>query len=86
MRKDFVIYFELGEIIKIYRERANLSKIDVAKHLGVTAATITNYEKGRTPLTYKKILKFKQLFDEDFAVILNMINEDCSIFTGQIII
>lgn len=82
--KELIIHFELGEIIKIYRERANLSKADVAKELKVTAATISNYEKGRTQLPYKKILKFKKVFGKEFENVLAAIEDGRTDFKSKI--
>lgn len=79
-----VVNFEVGEIIRLYRERARLSKTDVAKAIGVTAATINNYETGRTLLPYKKILQFKKVLGEDFEYALKIIDEEDGEFEGHI--
>lgn len=76
--------FELGEILKLYRERAKMTQAQVAKILDVTPATIANYEASRTPLTYKKLLKFRDIFGEEFDYAIKVISEEDGKFTGRI--
>ena len=48
----------IGERIKLFRKRANLTQKELGEKLNVTGTTITRYEKNlRTPdiLTLKKI-------------------------------
>ena len=43
-----MMYCSIGERITILRKRNNLTKKALAEIVGVSAATITNYEKGKT--------------------------------------
>ncbi len=67
------IYFERSEILKLFRNRANLSKRDVAKYLGKTPATIANYESGYTFPSVEDLAKLKKLYGEEFAHAMKMI-------------
>lgn len=82
--KGQTLDFELGEILKLYRERAKLTRAAVAKMLDVTPATIANYEASRTPLTYKKLLKFRKIFGEEFDYAIKIIEEEDGKFQGRI--
>lgn len=77
------IEFDFGEILMLFRVRAHLSKTEVAKHLGVTPATISNYEATKTPPSYRKMLKFKKVFGSDFDKALEIISEG-GYFNGRV--
>ena len=76
--------FDFGEILMLFRVRAKMSKRDVAKCLGVTPATIANYETAKTPPSYKRMLKFKKVFGSEFEKTLEIIYEGGR-FSGKLI-
>lgn len=47
--------YAVGDRIMILRKRNKLSKKELADMIGVTAATISNYERGATMPSVKKI-------------------------------
>jgi len=51
-----------GEYLIQAREGAGLMAKDVAKHLGVTAAFMSNLERGKTPVKPAYILKLAELY------------------------
>jgi transcriptional regulator with XRE-family HTH domain len=80
-----VINFELGEILKLFRERANLTKTATAKIIGLTPATITNYETGRTELTYKKMMRFRKAYGEEFDRAMKAIDNGNGTFIARVV-
>ena len=53
----------LGEKIKLYRENKNMTQGEVAKILGVKAATISKYEAGILEPNIESLKKLSELFD-----------------------
>lgn len=51
-----------GEKLKFYRERADMTQKEVAKHLGIQAATYSGYEIGRREPDVEKIKALASLF------------------------
>lgn len=64
----------IGEIIRSARERKGLTQTNVARHLRVSQATISNIEKGETlPLEiFSKLSRYIGMFEEDVAFILGV--------------
>ncbi|MDO5398436.1 MAG: helix-turn-helix transcriptional regulator [bacterium] len=65
MIKPF-IKISYGELLHLFRHRNKLTLKAVAKELGVTAETIKNYENDVTFPSYYKVMKFNQLYGEEF--------------------
>ncbi len=53
----------LGEKIKLYRENKNMTQGEVAKILGVKAATISKYEAGILEPNIESLKKLSELFE-----------------------
>ena len=53
----------LGEKIKKYREEKKITQVEVAKALGVKAATISKYEAGTLEPNIESLKKLAQLFE-----------------------
>lgn len=81
--KNNTIEFELGEMLMIYRRRANLTKKAIAKSLGVSPATISNYESTKTLPSYGKMLRLKKVLGDEFDDVLKIIEEGGR-FVGRI--
>lgn len=84
-RKVNRMNFQLGEILKLHRERAKMTQAQVAKILDVTPETIYNYETNRSPISFKKLLKFRKIYGDDFDRAIKIISENNGKFTGQIL-
>ena len=70
------IPIERAAILRFFRERAGLTKSDVANQTGVTLATITNYENGYTNPSTKVLSKLKKIYGEEFTYAMNMIYDE----------
>ena len=53
----------LGEKIKLYRESKNMTQYEIAKVLGVKAATISKYESGTLEPNIESLKKLAELFN-----------------------
>ena len=51
-----------GELLRYYREKNGISKMDMAKKLGVTEYGVINLEKGFNPIYYKYAVLIGELF------------------------
>jgi len=61
----------LGERIKEYRLRLNLTQEYVATYLGVNRATVTQMENGNRKITADEISKLSSLFGVSADMLLN---------------
>ena len=80
-----VFNFELGEILMLLRKRKNLTKVDVAKFLGVTNITIDNYESNLYVPPYRRMKQLKELLGDDMDIVLDFYKNETG-FKGKIII
>ena len=73
----------LGEKIKLYREKKNMTQAEIAEVLGVKAATISKYESGTLEPNIESLKKISELFgisiddllkDEESQFDINKIN------------
>ena len=55
------MFMTISEQIINIRKTAGLSQAEIAKHLGLTAGAICNYEKGRRPIRAVDFEKIKAL-------------------------
>lgn len=53
----------LGEKIKLYREKFNMTQSEIAETLGVKSATISKYESGVLEPNIESLKKLSELFD-----------------------
>ena len=53
----------LGEKIKLYREKKNMTQSEVASILGVKATTISKYEAGTLEPNIESLKKLAELFN-----------------------
>lgn len=67
------IHMERAAILKLFRERAGLTKSEVAKETGLTLATITNYENGYTQPSPDTLAILTKLYGEEFTYAMNML-------------
>lgn len=65
MIKPF-IKLSYGELLHLFRHRKKMTLKAVAAELGVTSETIKNYEADITFPSYYKVMKFNQLYGEEF--------------------
>lgn len=61
--KDFI----LGNNIRIYRRRLNISQSKLGQHVGVSKNTISSIERGEFQPTAKLALKLCQAFGLPFS-------------------
>lgn len=61
---------DLGENIKKYRKQKGLTQKDLASKVGVTASTITKYEKGDLEPSLDTIKKIANVLDVPMATII----------------
>ena len=66
------MYLPLGERIMIIRKRRKLSKKELAEIIGVSAATISNYESGKTKLSPEKIVKISMALDVSISDLVDL--------------
>lgn len=83
MHEPVPFIIELGEILRIFRERAKLSKKDAADALGVVPKTITNYESGYTYPSYNRMKMMKKLYGPEFEAAMQLIEENEGRFKGS---
>ena len=60
----------LADIMKGLREDADLDQIEVAKHLGISQQTYSNYERGKYELPIRHLLPLAQLYHVNVEYIL----------------
>src|SRR5690625_5253159 len=53
----------VGNKIKEYRKKKNLSQTELGKVIGVNQNTITGYEKGEWEIGYDNLFKLAEFFD-----------------------
>ena len=53
----------LGEKIKLFRERRNMTQVEIADILGVKPATVSKYESGTLEPNIELLKKLSELFD-----------------------
>lgn len=55
----------VGQNLKHYRERAGMTQLQVAEHLGVHPTTVTCYETGKNALKMGTFLMICELIEAD---------------------
>jgi len=60
----------LADIMKGLREDADLDQTEVAKHLGISQQTYSNYERGRYELPIRHLLPLAQLYHVNIEYLL----------------
>lgn len=64
------LMLELGKRIKVAREEARMSQLQVGVSLGVTDKTISGYESGRIAPPIDKLLQLADLFKKPITYFL----------------
>ncbi len=64
------LMMELGKRIKVAREEARMSQLQVGVSLGVTDKTISGYESGRIAPPIDKLLQLADLFKKPITYFL----------------
>lgn len=82
--KNNTIEFEFGEMLMLYRVRANLSKKGLAKRMKVHPVTISNYETSKTFPSYKNLIRLRKVLGADFDDVLEIFGETNGRFYGRI--
>jgi len=67
---DYNMYSELGEKVKLLRNRRGLKQDDLAEVLGLSRGQISNLEKGRRNLSLKQLEKLCEYFCVDMSFFL----------------
>lgn len=62
----------IGDNIKLYRERVNMSQQDLALKIRVGATKIANYETGKQVPTKETIMKISTVLDVPAAELLKI--------------
>ena len=62
--------------IKYYRKLKGLTLEELAKMVGVTDGTISNYERGTRKPSYEMLLKLSEALDTDVAHLLGTASEE----------
>ena len=57
----------LGQRLKYFREQRNLSRRQVAEHIGVAPRTLASYERGEREASSDMIIKIADLYGVTFA-------------------
>ena len=60
----------LADIIRGLREDADLDQTEVAKHLGISQQTYSNYERGRYELPVRHLLPLAQFYQVNVEYLL----------------
>ncbi len=63
---------ELGERIRLYRKRGGYTQQEFAKILGISAATLSSYETGKTEPTIDIIGKIAALYNTTTDAVLDL--------------
>ncbi len=61
-----------AEILKMIRKELNLTQREFAKAVGITEATIKNYEQGRRNFSLDKLMSFCDKFNIDVTFEINV--------------
>ena len=64
------MYFELGEKVKLLRNRRGLKQDDLAELLNLSRSQISNLESGRRNLSLKQLEKLCEYFKVDMSYFL----------------
>ena len=62
----------LADIIRGLREDADLDQTEVAKHLGISQQTYSNYERGRYELPVRHLLPLAQFYQVNVEYLLGV--------------
>ena len=62
--------------IRYYRERKGMTLEELAKIVGVTDGTISNYERGTRRPNYEMLLKLSEALDTDVSHLLGTAPDD----------
>ena len=62
--------------IRDKRKAKKISQVEIAKHLGITQAQYSRYEKGESEMTLTMFLKIVQFLELEIFNIVNMISKD----------
>ncbi len=65
------MYLTIGEKIMIYRHRKNMSIAQLAKLVGVSEATISNYEHDKVSIGMDKIMKICAALDVPIDMVID---------------
>ena len=68
----------LGEKIKLYREKKNMTQGEIADILGVKSATISKYESGTLEPNIKSLKKLSELYEVSIDELLKVDDFDIS--------
>lgn len=71
-RKDGGTMASIGDNIKLYRERVNMSQQDLALRIRVGASKIANYETGKQVPTKETIMKISTVLDVPAAELMKI--------------
>ncbi|MGE5371261.1 MAG: helix-turn-helix domain-containing protein [Solirubrobacterales bacterium] len=69
-------YKKLGQRIQQAREEAGFSQEQLAKMLGCSQPTLSNYEKGKSRLYLAQLQKFAELLDKPASYFLEAMEPD----------
>lgn len=70
IKSGFSIYMQVGQRIKQLRIQKGVSQQVIADYLGVNRSTYTNYEMGKSTMTYITILMLADYYSVDFNTLL----------------
>lgn len=70
---------EIGDNLRRLRKDAGLSQKQMAKALGISAATLCSYETGKTVPSMTVVIKAATIFHVSTDVILNIYSDDMKI-------
>lgn len=79
-------HLELHETLRVLRERAGLTQLEVAEHLGVREKTVSRWETKISQPSYAAVVRMSHLFastDDEMDVVHQMLSSSIQPITRE---